>query len=205
MLFEERASISAEVIAEQHSCFIGASSYMNSYGYIRGDVFIGRYCSIGRRVTIGAEAHLMTGLSTSPSLSGGPAQSNYSAEALMELGFDTIKHSRRQTVIRSDVWVGDGAIILPGVTIGIGAVVGANAVVVRDVAPYEIVGGVPSKVIRKRFPSGVCDLLLASEWWELPLDFLKKQNTGNVFKFLDAVGAEGSSENKVYETFSVTA
>lgn len=89
--------------------------------------------------------------------------------------------------------------------IGIGAVVGANAAVVRAVAPHEIVGGLPSNVIRKRFHPEVCDLLLASEWWELPLDFLKKQNTGNVFKFLDAAGAEGSSENKVYETFSATA
>ena len=52
------------------------------------------------------------------------------------------------TVIGNDVWICDGAVILPGVKVGTGAVVGANAVVVRNVAPYEVVGGVPARRLK---------------------------------------------------------
>jgi len=57
-------------------------------------------------------------------------------------------------VIEDDVWIGFGAVILPGVTIGRGSIVGASAVVTKDVAPCSIVGGVPARLIRKRTPGG---------------------------------------------------
>jgi acetyltransferase-like isoleucine patch superfamily enzyme len=68
-------------------------------------------------------------------------------------------------IIGNDVWVGDGALILSGVTIGDGAVIAARSVVAKDVEPYSIVGGVPSKIIRKRFPNDVCDTLREIAWW----------------------------------------
>jgi len=71
-----------------------------------------------------------------------------------------------QTVIGSDVWIGHGAIIKAGITIGHGAVVGAGAVVTKDVEPYTIVAGCPSKIIRKRFSDEIIDRLLKSQWWE---------------------------------------
>jgi maltose O-acetyltransferase len=55
-------------------------------------------------------------------------------------------------VVEDDVWIGFGAVILPGVTIGRGSIVGANAVVTKDVEPHSIVGGVPARLIRKRSP-----------------------------------------------------
>ncbi len=58
-----------------------------------------------------------------------------------------------RVTIGHDVWIGHGATVLPGVTVGDGAVIGAGAVVSRDVAPYTIVGGVPAKFIRERFPN----------------------------------------------------
>ena len=81
-------------------------------------------------------------------------------------------------VIGHDVWIGASAAILPGVTIGTGAIVGANSVVTRDVGPYEIVAGNPARLIRKRFSDEVIAGLLESEWWQyrftdfndLPLD-----------------------------------
>lgn len=71
-------------------------------------------------------------------------------------------------VIGNDVWIGYEAVILAGVTIGDGAVIGARAVVAKDVPPYTIVGGVPAKPIRKRFPEEIIAALLELRWWDWP-------------------------------------
>lgn len=72
----------------------------------------------------------------------------------------------RPCKIGHDVWIGHGAKIMAGVTIGTGAVIGAEAVVTRDVGPYEIAVGAPSRTVRTRCTQDVILLLLASEWWE---------------------------------------
>lgn len=69
-------------------------------------------------------------------------------------------------VVGNDVWIGYEAVVLAGVTIGDGAVIGARAVVTKDVPPYTIVGGVPAKPIRRRFNGGVIDRLLELKWWD---------------------------------------
>ncbi len=74
--------------------------------------------------------------------------------------------------IGHDVWIGHGATVLPGVTVGDGAVIGAGAVVSRDVAPYTIVGGVPAKLIRERFPRSVAERMQALAWWDWDHDRL---------------------------------
>ena len=77
-------------------------------------------------------------------------------------------------IIGNDVWIGQGVTILSGVTIGDGAVLATNSTVVKDVAPYEIVGGNPAKSIRKRFDDEIIALLLELRWWELPLDDIRQ-------------------------------
>jgi phosphonate metabolism protein (transferase hexapeptide repeat family) len=76
--------------------------------------------------------------------------------------------------IEHDVWIGHGAIILPGVTIGTGAAIGAGAVVSKDVAPFTIAAGVPAKPIRARFSRYVQDALLQIKWWDWPRSQLKQ-------------------------------
>jgi phosphonate metabolism protein (transferase hexapeptide repeat family) len=75
--------------------------------------------------------------------------------------------------IGHDVWIGHGVTILAGVTVGTGAVIGAGAVVSKDVAPYEIVGGVPARHIRWRFPQPVAAALQDIAWWDWPHDKLR--------------------------------
>ena len=65
-----------------------------------------------------------------------------------------------------DVWIGHGAVVLPGVEIGTGAVIGAGSVVTRDVEPYTVVAGVPAALIRRRFDPETAARIKATEWWE---------------------------------------
>lgn len=70
------------------------------------------------------------------------------------------------TVIENDVWIGYDSLIMPGITIGNGAIIAARSVVVKDVAPYSIAGGNPAKEIRKRFCDYFINLLQLAKWWD---------------------------------------
>jgi phosphonate metabolism protein (transferase hexapeptide repeat family) len=72
-----------------------------------------------------------------------------------------------------DAWIGHGAVLLPGVTVGAGAAVGAGSVVTRDVPPFAIVAGVPARPLRERFPGDVQKGLLRIRWWDWPHDRLR--------------------------------
>ena len=80
-------------------------------------------------------------------------------------------------VIGNDVWIGYEAVVLSGVTIGDGAIIGTRAVVTKDVPPYTIVDGVPSKPIRKRFFDDVIDKLMNLKWWDWQESRIKKIST----------------------------
>lgn len=202
-LFEMSVSISSPIISRKPGVFIGAYSYMNDGGYLRDGVFVGRYCSIGRRVSLGGGNHPMAGLSTHPLLVYGRGRS-YSDDEVEMLRIRNPGSS--QTIIGNDVWIGDGAVVVAGVTIGTGAVIGANSVVTRDVPPYAISGGIPAKTIRHRFPPEVVSKLLASEWWEHPVKALRALPVGNVFEFLEAAAGmptRGDSSPPKFETFAL--
>lgn len=77
-------------------------------------------------------------------------------------------------VVGNDVWIGYDAVIMAGVTIGDGAIVGTRAVVTRDIEPYTIVGGVPAREIRKRFDPEIIESLQDIQWWNWPVDKIRK-------------------------------
>lgn len=181
VIFEDSSSLQSPHVDSTKPMFIGAYSYMNPGGYIRGECFIGRFCSIGRRVSIGAGAHSLAGLSTSPFLK----------IRFREISKYVIKRDVKssRTVIGNDVWIGDGAVILSGVNVGTGAVIGANAVVTRDVGPYEIVVGVPASRLRKRLPESFLCAFLESEWWNYDLSLINSLNATSVEDFLSKIAS----------------
>jgi virginiamycin A acetyltransferase len=81
--------------------------------------------------------------------------------------------NRGDIVIGNDVWIGYEAVILSGVQIGDGAIIGTRAVVTKDVPPYTIVGGVPAKLIRKRFDDDKIAALQKLQWWNWPAEKIK--------------------------------
>ncbi len=130
------------------------------------DIHVGNYCSFAINLMVAPAEHALAHLSTTPFLEGSGAWPFAS--------FPILKHpapppERKAVYVGHDVWIGMQTIVMPGVTIGTGAVVAAGAVVTRDVPPYAIVGGVPAKIIRYRFAPEVIEALLASKWWEYDL------------------------------------
>lgn len=80
----------------------------------------------------------------------------------------------RRVTLGHDVWVGHNAIILPGVKVGNGAAIGAGAVVSKDVEPFQVVAGVPARLLRERFSANVREGLQRIAWWDWPHDKLRK-------------------------------
>ena len=148
---------------------LGRYSYICSGSHIT-DAVIGAFCSIGR-VSIGGGLHPMDTVSTSPVFLKGR---NILGKNFADIGYEPSK----TVTIGNDVWIGDGVYVKSGVFIGDGAVIGAHAVVTHDVAPYEIVAGVPAKSIRSRFPADTVKRLLELKWWDWPEDKLKRYAVG---------------------------
>jgi lipopolysaccharide transport system ATP-binding protein len=96
---------------------------------------------------------------------------------------------RGDMVIGNDVWIGEHALILPGVQIGDGAVIAAGSVVTKNVSDYEIVGGVPARHIRNRFTDEQIRELKRIKWWDWPLDKIKENyqllQSSNIDEFIE--------------------
>ncbi len=122
---------------------------------------IGSFCSIGSGaafIMAGNQGHRNDWISTFPFF--------WMPEVPAFAGAANGYQPAGDTIIGNDVWIGSEAIIMPGVTIGDGAVIGTRALVARDVEPYAIVGGNPARVIRKRFDDADIARLLALKWWD---------------------------------------
>lgn len=128
---------------------------------------IGKFCSIGSNVTINLGIHPISHISTSPIF--------YSTKKQLQISF-TKKNIFAETssvVIENDVWIGNNVMVMGNVKISNGAIIAAGSVVTKDVKPYEIVGGIPSRHIKYRFTQSEIDDLLEISWWNKDLDWLK--------------------------------
>ena len=101
----------------------------------------------------------------------------HSRHSALESIFCFPQPSPSPIIVASDVWIGAGAILLPGSTVGHGAVIGAGAVVTKTVEPYSIVVGCPAKHIRYRFSEDKIKLLLQLKWWEWPDEKIEQHRT----------------------------
>lgn len=125
---------------------------------------VGKFCSIA----CGAKFLFTSANHTMRSLSSYPFPIFFEEWGLDQKDITDAWDNKGDIVVGNDVWIGYEAAILSGVTIGDGAIIGARAVVTKDVPPYTIVGGVPAKPIRKRFDEKTIGQLLEMQWWDWP-------------------------------------
>ena len=123
---------------------------------------IGKFCSIacGAKFLFNSANHTMKSLSTYP------FPLFFEEWGLDKRNVADSWDNKGDIVIGNDVWIGYEAVILAGVTVGDGAVIGARAVVTKDVPPYTVVGGVPAAPIKKRFSDDVIAALQEIRWWD---------------------------------------
>ncbi|ELI9680864.1 type B chloramphenicol O-acetyltransferase [Vibrio vulnificus] len=157
------------IIVGRHSYYSG---YYHSHGFDdcvrylnpeRNDVdklIIGSFCSVGSGAVFmmaGNQGHRTDWVSTFPFF----YQQNPNFSEAKD-GFVRARDTR----IGHDVWIGSEAMIMPGVTIGDGAIIASRAVVTKDVAPYEVVGSNPAKHIKFRFSPQEIEMLQEMQWWQ---------------------------------------
>ena len=163
---EAYSKTARQLFKESYGIQIGYGTYGGIWtnGSLRyRDFCIGNYCSIAQNIYIYTDNHPLDKFSTHPFL----YCKSHGAD-------EEISYSHPLT-IGNDVWIGQNVIILPSChNIGNGAVIGAGAIVTKDVEPYTINVGNPSKAIRKRFPDEIIKKLEESRWWDMELDELKK-------------------------------
>ena len=157
---------------------LGYATTLGYNNFFGGDITIGKYCQIGADVAIHTTNHPISYLST------------YINQNLFQGELKTLKEINSVT-IGNDVWIGHNVIIVGNVTIGNGAILAAGCVVTKDVLPYTIVGGVPAKFIKKRFPDPIIQEIEALQWWNLsdaelekikPLFFKNFENANSIYE-----------------------
>lgn len=150
-------------------------------------LIIGRFCSIacGAKFIFNSANHTLSSLSTYP------FPIFYEEWGLDMREVTSAWDNKGDIVIGNDVWIGYGAVILSGVTIGDGAIIGTNALVTKDIPPYTIAGGIPAKPIRKRFSEEKISALMKIKWWNWSekeilknLKFIKSGDTDSLIRNL---------------------
>jgi len=172
---------------------MGRFSYIG-YGSSVYGARIGRFCSIASGVKVGLGVHPVDHVSTSPVFY---SQKNvFGKKWIMNNKYES---EQRDVIIGNDVWIGANAIIMSGIRIGSGAIVAACAVVTKDIEPYTIVGGIPAKILKNRFPLEIAHAIEETAWW----DFEEVQLKSNANLFPDpSVFINKINSKKIYKNES---
>lgn len=127
-------------------------------------LIIGKFCSIacGAKFLFNSANHTLSSLSTYP------FPLFFEEWGLEKRNVAESWDNKGDIVLGNDVWIGYEAVIMAGVTIGDGAIIGARAVVTKDVPPYTVAGGIPAKPIKKRYPEETIAALSELKWWDWP-------------------------------------
>ena len=163
---EMRSPTLRRIYSGYHHIGIGLYSYGGCFDVHRIGAFtkIGRYCSFAEGVCIFRRNHPVKFRSTHPYFFN--TSLGYVHKEIIPM---------RELVVGNDVWVGQNALILPSVgKIGDGAVIGAGAVVTKDVPDFAVVAGNPARVLKYRFSMPTRDKIKKSAWWDSSIDELKK-------------------------------
>ena len=159
------------IIADDFSYYNGddfENCVTHHYEFIGDKLIIGKFCQIasGVEFVMNGANHQMNATSTFPFyIFDGWEQDTPQLSDLPNKG---------DTIIGNDVWIGQNAVILPGVHIGDGAIIGLYSVVGKSIEPYTIVAGNPAKPIHKRFDDELIALLLVFKWWDKPVDEIQE-------------------------------
>lgn len=148
-------------------CVVGKYFGMNESCFA-ARATVGAYCSIGARTSINPFNHPVDWLSIHE-FQYHPNSFDWVDEYSRIRRLERTPDMYEQVSIGNDVWMGHNVNVMPGVSVGDGAVIAAGAVVTKTVAPYAIVAGVPARVIRLRFPEKTVERLLRVKWWDLEL------------------------------------
>ena len=134
------------------------------YPINRDRLIRGKFCSIacGAKFLFNSANHTLSSLSTYP------FPLFFEEWGLEKRNVAASWDNKGDIVIGNDVWIGYEAVIMAGVTIGDGAIIGARAVVTKDVPPYTVAGGIPAKPIKKRYPEETIAALSELKWWDWP-------------------------------------
>lgn len=185
--FKDKNTVYLQNVVRNPSIIVGAYTIYNDfvedprefeknnvlYQYpVNGDkLIIGKFCSIacGAKFIFNSANHRLSSLSTYP------FPIFYEEWNLQMKDVSKAWDNKGNIVVGNDVWIGYEAIILAGVTVGDGAVIGARAVVTKDVPPYTIVGGIPARIIRRRFDEETIHALLRIKWWNWRPEQIRKK------------------------------
>jgi O-methyltransferase len=180
--------------------------YIENHGFIIGDysygspqihywknrsarLTIGRFCSIAGGVNLFMGGNHRSAWTTTYPFAVVLESAPIWLDPIQLPPADEYELTSGNIVIGNDVWIGQSATIMSGVTIGDGAIIAAHAVVTRDVPPYGVVGGNPAKLLKKRFDEKTIERLLRLGWWDWAIDDVRRaaplMSTENVQAFLD--------------------
>jgi len=152
------------------------------------EIIIGKYCSISTNVKMFLnENHRIDWITTYPF--GHLYEEKFYNYNKDNIFLESMSKGNGNIIIGNDVWIGDSVTIMSGVNIGDGSVIAANSHVVKNVEPYSVVGGNPSKFIKYRFDKKTIEKLLEIKWWDLDEDIinnnLKLLMSNNIEEFIE--------------------